>query len=438
MNWPKLKSLRAGRLARTALMLAVAGATIGGTTLLAAGSAEAAIGTSPGTLVLTPGGSTPTPTTTSPTWSTTVGCPTGFQSSAVVKEVHADGVTTNSASVFVNSATVPLTGPIPAQPLQATMAGIQSAGGIPNGGTQELFVICYSGNSGTGNAQPFMDVFVTYSADGTTYTTSATPPAGPLSTTTTLTASPNPAQVNTTVTLTATETASDNSHPAGSIQFQAGGTAIGTPVAVGATGTATTTTTFAAAATVALTAVFTPTNTTGFTGSTGTFSETVTATNPNSGTEPLAVTVPPSGAFTLTVGTGTVNLTVTGSTATGTLNTVTASDTRNTFPGWSVTGQTSDFTGSGTAAGATISGNQLGWVPTGTVATGATLGPTVAPAAPGLGTTAGVLAQAHAATPGSGFGTSTLAANLTLAIPTGTRAGPYAATMTITAVTSLP
>ena len=173
MNWPKLKSRRAGRLARTAAMMALAGAAIGGTTVLTAGAASAAIGTSPGTLVLTPGGSTASPTSTSPTWSTTVGCPTGFQSSAVVKEVHADGTTTNSVSVFVNSATVPLTGPIPAQPLQATAAQIQAAGGIPNGGTQELFVTCYSQYSGTGSARNEMDIYITYSASGSTYTTTS-------------------------------------------------------------------------------------------------------------------------------------------------------------------------------------------------------------------------------------------------------------------------
>jgi hypothetical protein len=436
MNWPKPKSFQAGRLARSVLLLAVASATIGGSTLLAAGSAEAAVGTQPGTLVLTPGGSTANPTSTSPTWSTTVGCPSGFQSSAVVKEAHADG-TSSSASVFVNSATVPLTGAIPAQPLQGTMAQIQGFGAIPNGGTQELYVICYSGNSGTGNAQPFMDLFVTYSADGSTYTTSATAPAGPVATTTALNAQPSTAQVGATVTLTATVTAADHTSPAGSVQFETGGTAIGTPVAV-ANGVATTTTTFSAAGTDALSAVFTPTSTTAYNGSTGTFSETVTTTNPNSGTEPLAVTVPATGSFTLTVGTGTVTLTsdAAGSTATGALNPITVSDTRNTSPGWSVSGQTSDFAGSSTAAGKTISGNQLGWVPTDTaLATGATLGGTVTPAAPGLGSAAAVLAQAHA---GNGVGTSGLGANLTLLIPGGTTAGPYSATLTVTAVTSLP
>jgi hypothetical protein len=116
------------------------------------------------------------------------------------------------------------------------------------------------------------------------------------------------------------------------------------------------------------------------------------------------------------------------------LNPVTVSDTRNTFPGWQVTGQESAFAGSGTSAGYTFSGNQLGWVPTDTsLGTGVTLGPTVTPASPGLGTTAGVLAQAHAP---NGTGTSVLGANLTLAIPASAAAGPYAGTLTITAVTA--
>ena len=333
MTWPKLKSRRAGRLARTAAMLALAGAAIGGTTVLTAGAASAAIGTSPGTLVLTPGGSTASPTSTSPTWSTTVGCPTGFQSSAVVKEVHSDGTTTNSVSVFVNSATVPLTGPIPAQPLQATMAQIQSTGGIPNGGTQELFVICYAGNSGTGASQPFMNTFVTYSADGTTYTTSNTPPA--TTTTTTLTAAPSPATTGQTVTLTSNST---------------------------------------------------------------------------------------------------------GTSATGALNPVTVSDTRNTFPGWSVTGQDGNWTGSGTAQGASMSGDHLGWTPTSSttpLTQGVALGSAVAPASPGLGTTAAVLASVFAGL-GNGFGTTTLGANLNLLIPALQAAGGYTSDLSITAVSTNP
>ena len=428
MHWKRLKSLKAERFGRTTLLLGVAAATVGGS-MLVAGAAQAAIGKNPGAVQLS---ATSGATTAKPTWSTTVACGAGFQGSAVFREVHSDGTSTNSISPAVNGTATPFSGT-----LQATIAQIQTAGAIPNGGTQELVVICFSGASTTGTSDPEMDIFITYSADGSTYTTSSTGPTQAVNTTTTLTASPNPANVGDTVTLTATEVAADSTHPAGSVQFMAGTTAIGTPVAVNASGVATTTTTFAAAGTQALSAVFTPTTTTAFNPSTGTASETVqTAGGANSGSEPLAVTVPSSGAFTFSVATGTVNLTVSGANATGALNVVTVSDTRNAAPGWSVSGQSADFAGSGTAAGGTISGNQLGWAPTDTsLGTGATLGGTVAPASPGLGTTAAVLAQAHA---GSGAGTSALGANLTLAIPATALAGPYASSLTLTAVTSLP
>ena len=151
------------------------------------------------------------------------------------------------------------------------------------------------------------------------------------------------------------------------------------------------------------------------------------------------MTIGQTGTLTVTVAPGTVTLTpgTPPTSATGTLQNVTVSDTRNFFPGWSVSGQESDFTGSGTAAGHSISGNQLGWVPTsvGPLVGGAILGGTVAPAAPGLGTTAAVLAQAHS---GSGFGTNVLSANLTLAIPDGTPAGAYAGSLTITYLVSNP
>jgi ABC-type phosphate transport system substrate-binding protein len=153
----------------------------------------------------------------------------------------------------------------------------------------------------------------------------------------------------------------------------------------------------------------------------------------------LAAAIPVSGAFTLTVDTSdTITLVVSGNTATAATTPIIVSDTRNTFPGWSVLGQAADFTGSGTAAGVSISGNQLGWVPTASsFGAGVTLGGTVAPAAPGLGTTAAVLASAPAGV-GSGFGTSTLGANLTLAITPQTLAGGYTGSLTVTAVTAAP
>lgn len=93
-------------------------------------------------------------------------------------------------------------------------------------------------------------------------------------------------------------------------------------------------------------------------------------------------------------------------------------------------------TGSGTAAGASVPGNQLGWTPTASsLAPGVTLGGTVTPAGPGLGTQPGFLAFAHA---GSGYGTSTLGASLTLAIPATAAAGDYTGSLTVTAITALP
>jgi hypothetical protein len=421
------KTPRARRLARAAMFVGVACATAGGM-VLGAGAAHAALGTEPGDVALTPGSGA---TTGTPTWATTVACNTGFQGSAVFRLVLPSGAT-QSISGATNSVTAAFNGT-----LLDSIQTIAEVYGLANGSTSELVVVCYSGASLTGTASPEMDTFLTLSADGSSYSTSSSPPSA-TSTTTTLTASPNPATTGQTVTLSATESASDSTNPAGSVQFEVGGTAIGSPVAVNSSGVATTTTTFASAGTQALSAVFTPTSTS-YASSTGTFSETVNvATTSTTGSEPIAVTVPAVGSFTLTVATGTVTLAVNsaGTSAAGALNPITVSDTRNTFPGWSVSGQASNFTGSGTAAGQSIAGNQLGWVPTDTsLATGATLGPTVTGAAPGIGTTSAVLASA---VPGGGVGTSALGANLNLIIPASTEAGPYASTLTVTAVTTGP
>jgi hypothetical protein len=114
-------------------------------------------------------------------------------------------------------------------------------------------------------------------------------------------------------------------------------------------------------------------------------------------------------------------------------------DTRNSYPGWSLSGQDSPWTGSGSASGNSFSGNQLGWAPTSSTTPlppGVTLGATVTPAGPGLGS-ATVLASAPA-TLGNGYGTITLGADLTLAIPPDTPPGPYTSDLTISAVSSNP
>ena len=102
-------------------------------------------------------------------------------------------------------------------------------------------------------------------------------------------------------------------------------------------------------------------------------------------------------------------------------------------------GQESNFTSSATPS-TPISGNQLGWVPAAATGSNAfdgthvVLGGTVAPASPGLGTTAAVLALAHAGFGADPSGATSWIANaaLTLDIPPTTTAGAYTGNLTVT------
>ena len=157
-----------GRLAAGAIV--VGGLLLG---VRAAPAAQAGLGTQPGAVTLNPATGA---TGGKPTWSTSTACAAGFRGSAVFREVHADEATTNSISKATNTVTAPFDGT-----LQAPIAAIQAAGRIPNGGTQELVIICFSGPSLTGTSHPEMSTFITYSANGTSYTSSggtSTSPGG--------------------------------------------------------------------------------------------------------------------------------------------------------------------------------------------------------------------------------------------------------------------
>jgi alpha-tubulin suppressor-like RCC1 family protein len=287
---------------------------------------------------------------------------------------------------------------------------------------------------------PVGAVATAVSEGGSTSLAIASGGAPTVPTTTTLTASPDPATVDMPVTLTATEVAADGTHPAGSVQFQVGGINIGPPVTVDSNGVASTTTTaFEGTQSESLSVAFTPADPTAFSTSFGLLDLPVQPA-PNTGTIALATTALPAGAFTLTVDTSdTVSLTVSGGSGTAPTTPIIVSDTRNTYPGWSVSGQATAWTGTGTAAGATIPGSQLGWTPTysGRLPLGASLGPVVFPVSPGLGSTPALLASARAGDP-NGYGTTTLGANLNLLIPPAQAAGSYTGDLTITAVSSAP
>jgi hypothetical protein len=428
----KLKWGTAGRFRRGAVILGVAG-LMAGAAVATAGSALAGVGTQPGNVALVPASGA---TTLQPTWTTTTACPSGFQTSAEMADFTTSGTLISRISPVVSSG---LTGPFSGA-LDFSIGTILNSAGIGSGGTVEFSVGCWSGSGGTGTVAYTQSTFVTVPAGGGSYTSSGT---GPVitATTTTLTAAPSPAGTGATVTLTASVTAADSTSQAGTVQFEVGGTDIGGPVAVNTGGVATpatTTTTFATAGTEALSAVFTPANSAAYNGSTGTFSLLVQTAGslPATGSPvPITLTITPSGSLSVTVVNSPVALALNtaGTQATGTLGNVTVADSRNSFPGWSVSGQEASFAGSGTAAGFSIPGDQLGWVPgaVGALGTGVTLGPAVAPGTSpgGLGDTGGVLISA---TPGNGFGTSVANAALTLNIPAGQVAGSYAGSMTVT------
>ena len=441
----------AGRLRRTALTVGVAGATVGGMLLLAA-PAGAVTGTDPtlGTVILSPTSGSNATTTT---WTTTDGCPTGFQSSAVLEEVNLNsaGTAISSPMTFTAvSAPFNLTGsnPVTTQPLIEDVPDLLSAANVQNGGSTEWVLKCSSVPSGLGvvptSAVYYQDIDVNLGSTGTTYTVSTPAPA--VNTTTTMSANPGPTvNEGAPVTLTATVTGTGN--PAGTVTFFNGASVINTTPAnvtySGNTGTATFTITggFTSTGTESLTAVFSPTNTAAFNGSTSPiYSESVqSSATQTQGSIPVQVTIAPTGSFSVTIPTATAVLTPnSGNTqATGSLGTIMVSDSRNNYPGFAVYGQeTSNFAGSGLPAGVSITSipsDNLGWQPTGTVQGGATIG---SPAADiGLTAGPGVLVQALA---GSGFGTDTLNPGLTLALPAGTPVGTFTGAVTITYITVAP
>lgn len=172
MKWTQL---RVGAVAAAAIALAACSSQATAGTVTGAGAgASAGTGTNAsagaGAVRLNPASGA---TSGRPTWSTTQACPSGHKGSAVFREVHHDGSSTNSISEATNQVAAPFGGT-----LQASIARIQAAGGIPNGGTQQLVIICFSGPSGTGTQDRAMSLYITYSADGSKYTTSAAKPAG--------------------------------------------------------------------------------------------------------------------------------------------------------------------------------------------------------------------------------------------------------------------
>ena len=432
--------LKPAAIARKGMLLGAAAAVVG--LSLLGGTAHAAGLAGASGLTLTPANGTPssTPTYNSPA------CPAADQGSAVVRAVPStsQGGPLITLAQTVSSPTAPFSGTF-----TYNMGFIFSNTGFTAGQTEEFVVECYPSAGLVGTPDIAFDDWVTWT-DGTgDYTTSATPPAGPPTTAVSLTASPSTATAGATITLTATVTASNNTTPAGTVDFtlatSSGPVSLATGVGPNSSGAYVTTATINATGSQVITATFNPTSTTAYQGSSGTFTEDIIPAGGYAVAEPLSVTVAQSGTFTfqpVSTTAGTVTLTPgSNGTATGTANQVEVIDTRNTYPGWNVTGQAVDFTAAATSTepAGDIPVANLGWSPNGTVVDGAQLGPAVsAPTTPVTTTgTAGGLGSASllaSAAVGTGFGTSTLGAALTLAIPASAPADTYTSTLTLTAL----
>jgi len=425
--------MKAIHLKRSAFLAGLIGVATIGAALFLPAAAQANVqsppkGSSPGTLHLTPASG---PSTNVANFNTDIGCPAGFQATANVTAID------NSGNPEGISAAVPPT--LTPNPFSGVLLGsfsdilaVLGPGGSqgPAGQTYEFVVEC---NASLTSGVFVMSTFVTYSADGTTYTTSATPPAGATPTTTSLNANPTTVLQGNNVTLTATVSPAA---AAGSVQFFDGTTSLGSsPVA---SGTASMTNNTMQVGDHSITAQFVPTDPNAFAGSTSTaVTVHVVANNGLTGTESINVNVPLSeGVFTLTVSGTPVQLSdaINNGTvfdSTGQLSAVTVSDGRQqSKPGWSVSGQVSNFTSGANS----IDGNDLGWTPaitTPNTAGDVTAGPAVAPGSnPGLKNGSG-LASAAA---GHGLGTTVLGAGLHLQAPLDTPTGAYNATLTVTAV----
>jgi Big-like domain-containing protein len=427
------------RLKRSAALAGLVGAAVAAALIVPVSSAQALtpIGQQPGDLTLDPASG---PADATMTWSTTTGCPTGFTASANLNIVLDDG-STSTDSATLNAAQVDLSQPFSGT-TQGTLSFVEPILGLVPGNTYEFVVFCFAQPSGLGTFQAEQSSFVTLSADGSSYTSSSTPPTGgsAVSTSTTLTADPTSATQGDAVNLTATVTAQDTAgnDAAGQVEFFNGATSLGT--AAVANGTATMSTTALPVGDDSVTAMFEPTDASAFAASTSDpVTVSITAgsggTNPLSGTETINVNVPQQGGvLALTVDNTPVQMTDaqnmgTFLESTGQLSPVTVSDARIPLAGWDLTGAASDF-----HSGAnTIDGNDLGWSPKITTPNDAgdvTAGGAVAAGNPGL-KTAAPLASADA---GHGGGNTVLGADLDLQAPVDTPAGEYSATMTVTLI----
>jgi len=145
---------------RAAFLLGTIG-MIAGAGVTTAGPAMAGVGSEPGHLTFNPPSGA---TTLTPTWSTSDGCPSGYQGSAQMAIFNVGSTLLSSISNVAYNVTGPFRGE-----LDGSMRAILQFAHVPNGGSLEFTVGCYSQEGGTGNFTWIQSSLVTLSSDGKLY-----------------------------------------------------------------------------------------------------------------------------------------------------------------------------------------------------------------------------------------------------------------------------
>ena len=406
---------------RLGLLLALVGA-LAGAGLLAPTAASAAPGDGPGGLTLTPSqGSTGDQPIAD--FATATACPADHRGLANVELLASDGTDLGPLSTNFVPTDTPVSGTLNITPLSTP---------VTSSGDYELALWCYDPDFNGFVVPDNVWIHVDVTAGTWQLRTGG---SSAVATTTALGASPTTAAPGADVVLTATVTAQDTAgaDAVGSVEFFNGSASLGS--AAVSRGTASKTVNNLPVGDNPITAKFTPTDPTAFGASTST-PVTVTVSAAGGLDETINVNIPSTGGgtFTFTVSADPVTMsdaTLSGAdlTSSGTLSPVTVIDTRTGKPGWSVSGQATNFTSGGTN---TIDGNALGWVPSFVSGgAGATLGTSI-PAGTNPGLKQG--ARLASAAAGQGTGTTELRAGLSLKAPADTAPGRYTAALTITAV----
>lgn len=147
-----------------ASLLAAIGIVVG-TGVMSAGPALAGVGSEPGHLKFSPASGD---TTLTPAWSTSDGCPTGYQGSAQIAIFNVSGTLLSSISNVAYS----IQGPFSGQ-LDGSIGAILQFAHVPDGGSLEFAMGCYSMTGAVGKFVWIQSTLVTLSSDGTSYSTSA-------------------------------------------------------------------------------------------------------------------------------------------------------------------------------------------------------------------------------------------------------------------------